>query len=99
MSFETYHIFFKNLSNTLKIRIVSELRNKDLSVNELADKIGVEQSKLSHALIKLKCCKIVDSRIEGKKRIYSLNKKTIISMLNLIDKHEKEFCKKCGYKR
>ena len=99
MSYGTYHVFFKNLSNALKIRIVSELRDKDMSVNELVEKIGVEQSKLSHALAKLKCCNIVYSKISGKQRNYSLNKKTILPMLNLIDKHEKEFCKECKYRK
>ena len=93
MSFETYHVFFRNLSNPLKMKVIIELREGDKSVNELVDKIGVEQSKLSHALASLKCCKIVESKIEGKKRIYSLNKKTIVPMLELIDKHEKYFCK------
>ena len=28
-------------------------------------------------------------------RIYSLNKETILPMLEIIDKHENKFCKKC----
>jgi len=74
------------------MRIIIELRKGDKSVNELVESIKVEQSKLSHALASLKCCKIVESKIEGKKRIYSLNKKTIVPMLEIIDKHEKNFC-------
>ncbi len=100
MTFETYHLFFKNLSNALKMRIVFELKNKNLPVNELVNRIGVEQSKLSHALTKLKCCNIVQSKINGKQRIYRLNKKIIVPMLNLIDKHEKSFCRGlCNYKK
>jgi len=40
----------------------------------------------------LKSCRIVEVKQKGKERIYSLNKKTIVPMLNLIDKHAKSFC-------
>ena len=98
MSYYTYHLFFRNLGNPLKIRIIAELKKKSQSVNELIKIINVEQSKVSHALSSLRCCNIVQVKTEGKKRIYSLNKKTILPMLKMIDKHEKTFCKKCVYK-
>lgn len=92
----TYYIFFGNLANPLKIGIISLLKGKDMSVSEIVKKLGAEQSKLSHALRSLRDCNIVEVRREGKKRIYSLNKKTILPMLEIIDRHEKEFCKgKC----
>lgn len=97
---KTYHIFFRNLANPLKIKIISVLRKKESSVSELSKALNIEQSKLSHALSSLKCCNIVKSKQKGKQRIYFLNKDTIIPMLKLIDKHEKEFCggncKACG---
>jgi len=96
---ETYHIFFTNLANPLKIDIITSLRNKEKSVTELSQEINVEQSKVSHALSSLKCCNIVKVNQKGKQRIYSLNKKTIIPMLDLIDKHSRTFCKGiCNYK-
>ena len=57
------------------------------------------KSKLSHALASLKCCNIVKVRQKGKQRIYFLNKTTIVPMLELIDKHEKTFCKNCPMKK
>ena len=93
-----YYIFFGNLANPLKIEIISALKEKSMSVSELVGKLKIEQSKLSHALGSLKKCNIVNVRKFGKKRIYSLNKKTILPILRIIDKHEKEFCKKCCYK-
>ena len=93
-----YYLFFGNLANPLKIEILSALKEKNMSVNELAKELSVEQSKLSHALISLKHCNIVRVKQQGKKRIYSLNKKTILPILKIIDKHEKKFCKKCCYK-
>lgn len=91
-SSKTYHMFFTNLANPLKIDIIIKLREKEKSVTGLSEELGVEQSKVSHALSSLKCCNIVKVSQRGKQRIYSLNKKTIIPMLDLIDKHSKTFC-------
>ena len=89
----TYHIFFNNLANPLRIEIISALKEKDMSVNEISKKIRAEQSKLSHALANLRECNIVNVKIKGKERIYSLNKKTILPILKLIDRHATNFCK------
>jgi len=96
MNSKTYHIFFGNFSNPLRIEIVLSLRKKSKNVTELSENLGVEQSKVSHALSSLRCCNIVNVEQRGKERVYSLNKETIIPILNLIDKHAKTFCKgKC----
>jgi ArsR family transcriptional regulator len=101
MKKSTYHIFFANFSNVLKIDIILLLRKKEKNVTELSESLKVEQSKISHALSSLKNCNIVNVKQKGKQRTYSLNKKTVIPMLNLIDKHAKTFCecKKCFGKR
>jgi len=98
MNNSTYHIFFSNLSNPLRISIITSLKEKEKNVTELSKELKVEQSKISHALRNLKGCKIVEVKQKGKERIYSLNKKTIVPMLNLIDKHANSFCdcKKCA---
>jgi len=90
-----YHIFFGNLSNKLKVDIISELKDKERSVLDLAKKLNVEQSKLSHALASLRCCSIVNVKQVGKKRVYSLNRETILPILKMIDVHEDKFCKEC----
>jgi len=98
MKINTYHFFFRNLANPIKINIISALKEKESSVSELSRELKIEQSKLSHALASLKCFNIVKVKQKGKQRIYFLNKDTIIPMLNLIDKHEKKFCKNCPLK-
>ena len=77
------------------MQIICSLKEKPKTVSKLCKELQVEQSKLSHALATLKHCKIVESKIKGKQRIYSLNKETIIPMLKLLDKHEKKHCKVC----
>ncbi len=90
-----YHLFFSNLANPLKVDIMTELRKRDMSVLELAKKLKIEQSKLSHALASLRCCSIVNVKQEGKKRVYKLNKETILPILEIIDEHESKFCGRC----
>ena len=98
MNESTYHIFFSNLSNPLRINIIAELKENDFTVTALAKKLKVEQSKLSHALGNLKQCNIVSVTQKGKERIYSLNKKTILPILKLIDEHSKLNCNgKCRF--
>jgi len=98
----TYHIFFTNLANPLKISIILSLREKEKNVNEIAENLNVEQSKISHALASLRKCNIVNVNQKGKERVYFLNKKTIIPMLKLIDEHANSNCTckicnaKCG---
>ena len=100
MNKSTYHVFFSNLANPLRIEIISELKNHDLNVGEIIEKLNVEQSKVSHALAVLKSCNIVNSERKGKQIIYSLNKKTIVPILDLIEQHSKNYCKgKCKFCR
>ncbi len=91
----TYDIFFRNLANPIKINIISALKEKESSVSELSKKLKIEQSKLSHALALLRSCNLALVKQKGKERIYSLNKKTIIPILNIIDKHKCTYCAGC----
>ena len=93
MTKSTYHIFFGNLANSIKMDIILCLREKQRNVGEIVKCLNVEQSKVSHALRSLKDCKIVTSKREGKQITYSLNKDTIVPILKLIDKHASKHCK------
>lgn len=88
----TYHTFFSNLANPLKIKIILCLKEGEKNVSGIMQCLGTEQSKVSHALSNLKACSIVNVKREGKQRIYSLNEHTIIPILAIIDKHAKTFC-------
>jgi len=95
MKNSTYHFFFGSLSNSFRVSILLVLKDGEKSVKELSKELKTEQSKVSHALAVLKKCNLVKSRRKGKNVLYSLNKKTVIPLLNLIDKHAKLFCKGC----
>ena len=87
-----YHIFFTNLANPLKIKIILCLREQEKSVGEICKCLNAEQSKISHALCSLKKCSVVKMKQKGKQRIYFLTKDTILPMLKLIDKHSDKYC-------
>lgn len=89
------HLFFETLGNRLKMDILLALEENQLSVNELALGVNQERSKVSHALKSLRGCCFVSSTKRGRQRVYTLNKKTIIPLMNLVDKHMRSYCKVC----
>lgn len=89
------YLFFETLGTKLKIDIIIKLEEGPSGVNELSKQLNQERSKVSHALLSLHECGFVDVKKEGKSRIYSLNKETIIPLLSLIEKHVKKYCKVC----
>ena len=88
-----YETFFLNFSNKTKLDIILALKERPLSVNEIVEKLKEEQSKVSHNLKKLAACRILNVKQKGKQRIYSLNKDTVIPILDLVTKHVRCHCK------
>ena len=92
----SYETFFVNFANKTKLDIILSLKEKPRSVSEIVKEIKVEQSAVSHSLKKLNECKIVEVHKKGKERIYSLNKETVIPMMNIVRMHVEKNCdKKC----
>jgi len=92
---EKCHLFFEMLGTRLKIDIITKLKGKSLSVNEVSKQLGQERSKISHALKSLLECSFVKVKKDGRKRVYSLNTDTILPLLDLVEKHVKKYCKVC----
>ena len=90
--------FFNNFAQKTKLSIILILKEKPLSVTDIAKKINEEQSKVSHSLKKLTECSILAFKQKGKQRIYSLNKETVLPLLSLVEKHVKQNCQKCQEK-
>ena len=100
MKCPSYNLFFETISPGIRIKILELLKNKAMSVTEIASALKEEQSKISHNLKKLKECHFLDARQEGKKRIYSLNKETMVPLMKLVEKHVKKYCcKECKAKK
>ena len=95
MRCKSFDLFFQNFANKTKLDIILVLKEKRLSVNQIADKLGQEQSKISHNLKKLIQCNILNVEQQGKQRIYSLNRDTVLPMLKLVEEHVRHHCNEC----
>jgi DNA-binding transcriptional ArsR family regulator len=89
---ETCYKFFTNLSNPTRLAIVEKLIEKSMSVNELSEFLGQEQSMISHNLKPLLRCNFVFTKTRGKQHIYSANQETIGALLGVINNHAKKYC-------
>ena len=92
MKCNSYNTFFETIGSKIRLRIIELLHHKPMSVTEICKLLAEEQSKVSHNLKCLADCHFLDFKKEGKKRIYSLNKDTIVPLMKLVDKHVKKYC-------
>lgn len=92
-----YNSFFRNFSSRSNIAIISLLRLAPMSVGAIAQGTGMEQSAVSHCLKNLQECSIVAVERKGKERLYSLNRKTVVPLLKLVEKHVSRNCKGCRH--
>ena len=100
-----YAMCFETLSNELRLRILALLAERRMSVQELAEKLGAERSRVSHSLEILRNCKYVDYEKKGKERVYGLansmkngvKTKGAKSMhiFDFVDRHVEEHCNEC----
>lgn len=91
----SYNSFFSNFSNKTNLEIISVLRTGPSNVKGLVEKTGQEQSAVSHNMKKMLDCRIVDVKRNGKERIYSLNKDTVLPILKLVEVHVSKNCRRC----
>ncbi len=89
-----HKFFFETLGNQTRWDIIHLLGDTPHRVTDIADKLGYEQSLVSHHLKRLETCGFVKAETNGAERIYSLNKKTIGHLLQLVENHVNQFCKK-----
>lgn len=82
---------FKALGDPTRVKILSCLQMSDLCVGEIADKLGMSTSAISHQLRVLKAIKLVKGTKEGKEVRYSLDDDhvTLIMQCGLTHVNEK----------
>lgn len=78
--------FFKALASPLRIRILDELRDGELTVTELRTRLGVELANISQQLAVLKSKNIVVGRKEGNNVYYSCRDPAIFKLLDVAKK-------------
>lgn len=89
-----HKLFFETLGNQTRWDIIHLLLKKPHRATAIAEKLGYEQSLVSHHLKRLLSCGFVNVETNGTERTYHLNKATIGPLLELVDKHVNQFCKK-----
>lgn len=74
---------FKVFGDSTRIRILFELFGDEVNVGDIAERLNMTQSAVSHQLKVLKQAKLVKAKREGKSMLYSLaddHVRTIIAM-------------------
>ena len=74
--------FFKFFGDTTRIRIIHLMLSGEISVNEIAEKLNLEQSVVSHQLRILRTANLVKPRRDGRKIFYSLDDEHIGLIFN-----------------
>jgi len=69
---------FKAMADINRRRILTLLKDKEYSVNELLKNFEIGQATLSNHLAILRKAKLVDCKILGKQRIYRLNRDLLV---------------------
>ena len=89
MIYKSYMGFFKTFCNDTRLSIVLCLMEKPMHVGQIVKELKMEQSRISHNLQCLEKNGFVKVKREGKQRIYSLNKDTVVPILDGGKKHIK----------
>ncbi|WP_281165429.1 ArsR/SmtB family transcription factor [Liquorilactobacillus sicerae] len=81
---------FKAFGDQTRYKILFLLAEKSLSVNELADIIGISQSAISHQLKLLRQTGLVRGLRAGQKINYQLSDRHVITIFNQVREHIRE---------
>jgi ArsR family transcriptional regulator, virulence genes transcriptional regulator len=76
--------FCKTLSDANRLLIISELSRNELSVNELTQRLGLQQSSVSKHLALMRDNGLVNTRREGASIYYSLSDPRIFEAISLL---------------
>jgi ArsR family transcriptional regulator len=72
--------FFKVFGDFTRLRIINLLEDSELCVNDIAEKLRMNQSAISHQLRMLKQNRLVKQRREGKTVFYSLDDRHVVDI-------------------
>ncbi|MAT45772.1 MAG: ArsR family transcriptional regulator [Anaerolineaceae bacterium] len=72
--------FFKALADANRLKIIGLLAQQDLSVEQIAEMLGISSSTVSHHLSKLSKTGLVSARAESYYNVYHLNEERLESL-------------------
>lgn len=71
---------FKALGDTTRVRILDALTRAELCVHDLADRVGISESAVSHQLRLLRGMRLVRARRDGRLVYYALDDQHIVGL-------------------
>ena len=78
---------FQVLGHPTRIHIIEELRDGELPVSALLERIGVEPANLSQHLTVLRSKQLVLNRKEGNQVLYSLRDAMLVDVLDIMRRY------------
>lgn len=82
--------FFKMFSDSTRVKIMMALENGEIIVCQLAERLNMSVSAVSHQLRSLRQSKLVKARRDGKNIYYSLDDDHVKDILKIALEHMKE---------
>lgn len=79
--------FFKVFADPTRLRIIMVLREGEFNVSEIADKLGMSHSSISHQLGTFRQHRIVKFRREGKAINYTLDDEHVEMLIDMAIDH------------
>ncbi|MDO5725475.1 MAG: metalloregulator ArsR/SmtB family transcription factor [Tissierellia bacterium] len=73
---------FKAMADPTRLKILYVLSNEDLCVQDIANRIDMSQSSVSHQLKSLRMLRLVKFERSGKQMIYSLDDDHVYKLFN-----------------
>jgi ArsR family transcriptional regulator, lead/cadmium/zinc/bismuth-responsive transcriptional repressor len=81
---------FKVLGDTTRIRILDALSRSELCVCDIASRVGLTESAVSHQLRLLRDSRVVRTRRNGRQIFYTLDDQHIVKLLSQGLEHVEE---------
>lgn len=81
---------FRVLGDPTRIRILDALGTGEVCVNDLATRIGISESAVSHQLRLLRTMRLVRVRRDGRQAFYAVDDHHILELLNQARTHVQE---------
>jgi ArsR family transcriptional regulator, lead/cadmium/zinc/bismuth-responsive transcriptional repressor len=81
---------FRMLGDPTRVKILDTLGAGELCVNDLAAKVGISESAVSHQLRLLRTMRLVRVRREGRLAYYAVDDNHILELLNQARTHVQE---------
>lgn len=79
--------FFAALADATRLRLVSLLAVEECCVCDLAERLGMTESAISHQLRALRAARLVSYRKEGRQVFYRLHDHHVVALYRTVQEH------------